>query len=201
MKILALLLVICSFAITANATETEPLPEYEGPEQLVRIIENIPELDQDALEFMYGVGTYAPENVHGITDTNHLFLAAGNKEIADRVLSIVEDKRYLNHWQTAYHALGMMASVEPKRVDYTRLTNAVRRLETDEELNKSAIIKNIGVAYIAVNRFGNERSLDFCEPRMKAGLWDGKRDLNRIITTHNKLLFLQLISEEMYLNI
>lgn len=174
-----LLAATCSFCAAS-----EVLPEFEDMGQLEGLNRDLPPEDMDALQFIHNAGPYQPEKNYGLAH-NVFFIAAGNQKIAEKILGIVDDPFYQNHWADAYHALGMMASVEPSRVNYDRLTQAVAKIEENEALNKKVVLRTIGKGYIAISRFGNEQSLSFFKPRMQPEFWKDKRDLGRKIHYHD----------------
>ena len=155
----------------------EPFPEPTHPQEIRNLLPELEPDHQEALQFIYNLGPYDTENYEGL-GFNDFYVVAGNREVADACLSLLADERFLHYWKDAFHALGIMASVEPDRVDFQRLTNTVEQLE-NSELPEGILMRTLSSAYISVARFGNSRSEGFLAPRMTEAFWEDKRKLEQ----------------------
>ena len=166
-----------SYPLTLVFSNSEPFPEPVHPQETRNLLSELEPNQQEALQFIHNLGPYDPENYEGLK-FNDFYVVAGNREIAEACLSLLGDERFLHYWQDTFHALGMMASVEPDRVDFHQLTEAVEQMEKSE-LPEEILMRILGAAYISVARFGNDRSEEFLAPRMTSAFWEERRNIEQ----------------------
>jgi hypothetical protein len=165
--------------LSLSALAGEHLPEPLGTEQLRQIIDDVgmDPHQEEALRFIFQLEPYEPERFSGLMHSD-FYVVAGNKEIADACLAILDNDRFQSYWQETLHSLGVMASVDASRVDFERLTDRLAEVE-NSDLPTDVIMKTLRFGYIAVARFGMDKSEEFLVPRMKAAFWEGKHRLEQ----------------------
>lgn len=105
---------------------------------------------------------------------NDRYLVEGSQEFVESCFNLLKDGRFTRYWEGVFHSLGIMASVEPERVDYDRLIEAVERIE-DSDLPEEIVLRALKAGYVAVSRFGIGKSESFLVPRMSRAFWEKKR--------------------------
>ncbi len=170
---------IATVSLSLLVLASEPLPEQFGPEDVGAILDNFPvdPTQEEALRFIFQLEPYEPDRFEGLMHSD-FYSVAGTSDIADACLTLLEDDRFQNYWTESLHALGIMASMEPEHVDFQRLTGRLIEVE-NSDLPTGVVMSTLRIGYIAVGRFGIEKSEEFLAPRMKESFWEEKRRLEQ----------------------